>query len=640
MDYSKIPERVQAIYDTCNELEKTYLFQILQELSDTGYSKTYEDIWLSDYKEIPVSIDSFIKEDLYLGKATRNGNGIYPYWWSVYRDLFAVTNRYQEVVFTGATRIGKTSTAITCVAYMLYRLMCYKDPQAYFNKKDVSIFSIFFFNVTKELAKSVAFREFNDTLAASPWFMQHGGLSKSERNFYYIPEGGKIAVDYGSDSSHGLGQQIWTAVMDEANFSRAGVKDVNKAKQHMLDVYNTISARIKGTFRKGGQVYGKLFSVSSKKSDNDFLEMYVQQQQSSGAGDGLYVCDKPQWEVLPPGTFSSEKFYIAIGDRYKRGFVMSDTQSTPQGIAELEAQGYQILTPPLDMKPEFVADFDIALRDLAGISIPGALSFISQEVLSECIDGTRTNPFLQEILKLGTKDTFTLEEFFHMENVNPSHIKAPMFIHLDLSLNTDRTGISGVAVTGRRNVEIEPGKFMSMPEFTHIFSIALEAPVGDKIPYAKIVAFICWLRRKGFNIYGISRDQFQSEYLAQILEEQGFTVDKISLDRTPDGYIALRSVLSEHRINMLDCQLLQDELINLQRDAVTGKVDHLIGGSKDVSDSFAGAIWNAIMKDIQPTSIPANQTARLVSSINGRRKPAHSSELSSMFSDLYSKYRR
>lgn len=257
MDYSKIPERVQAIYDTCNELEKTYLFQILQELSDTGYSKTYEDIWLSDYKEIPVSIDSFIKEDLYLGKATRNGNGIYPYWWSVYRDLFAVTNRYQEVVFTGATRIGKTSTAITCVAYMLYRLMCYKDPQAYFNKKDVSIFSIFFFNVTKELAKSVAFREFNDTLASSPWFMQHGGLSKSERNFYYIPEGGKIAVDYGSDSSHGLGQQIWCVVGDTEVLSDSGYHKISELCNSMpnLAQYNIQSGQIE---------YNKSLVIQSK----------------------------------------------------------------------------------------------------------------------------------------------------------------------------------------------------------------------------------------------------------------------------------------------------------------------------------------------------------------------------------------
>ena len=42
--------------------------------------------------------------------------------------------------------------------------------------------------------------------------------------------------------------------------------------------------------------------------------------------------------------------------------------------------------------------------------------------------------------------------------------------------------------------------------------------------------------------------------------------------------MALRSVFFEQRIDLLDCQLLQDELIHLQRDAISGKVDHPVGG--------------------------------------------------------------
>ena len=36
--------------------------------------------------------------------------------------------------------------------------------------------------------------------------------------------------------------------------------------------------------------------------------------------------------------------------------------------------------------------------------------------------------------------------------------------------------------------------------------------------------------------------------------------------------------MAEQRIDMINCQLLQDELIHLQRDMVTGKCDHLVGG--------------------------------------------------------------
>ena len=129
---------------------------------------------------------------------------------------------------------------------------------------------------------------------------------------------------------------------DEMNFSRAGIKDVSKAKQHMQDLYNTISARIQGTFRMGGSVYGKLFAVSSKRSDSDFMEAYIETQMSSGAGEHLYVADAPQWEVMPASMFSKETFTVAVGDRYKRGFVVEspdDEKSKQQQENELKIQG-------------------------------------------------------------------------------------------------------------------------------------------------------------------------------------------------------------------------------------------------------------------------------------------------------------
>lgn len=588
-----IINRIVRIYDSATPEEQSLLYKIVQEIAEDNHSTTYTDLWLADYKEIPVDIDTFIENDLYLGKTNRNGAAVYPYWRKVLHDIFDTGNKYQEVMLTGATRIGKTSTAVTAAHYMLYRLMCLKDPQKFFNKKEMSKFSILFFNVTKELAGSVAFREYNDTLKLSPWFCEHGTFSNSERDFVYIPEGGKIVIEYGSDASHGLGKQIYCAVADEANFSHASIKDVSKSKARMQATYNTIVARVRGTFRQEGQVFGKVFAVSSKRSDSDFLEFYIEQQMLAGAQDHMYVSDKPQWEVLPSSMFNKERFYIAVGDRHKRGFVIPDNQCGEDALQELRDQGYTLLTPPIDMRPEFVADFDIALRDLAGISVVGTLSFITQDSLTACI-GTRRNPFLHDILEIGTKDTYTIEEFFHQDLVELTLKHCPMYLHLDLSLNTDRSGISGIVQSGRLTIETENNKTVSMPKFSHIFSVAIQAPRGDKIPYAKITAFICWLRKSGFNIQGISRDQFQSEYMAQLLEAQGFDVKKLSLDRTSDGYDALRSVLLEHRMDMLDCKLLQDELIHLQRNAATGRIDHPVGGCF-VADTYISLVGEADM---------------------------------------------
>ena len=625
MQYSAtdVIERIKNIYNSCDSAEQEVLMQILKELADTGTSPTYEQVWLSDYIEIPVDIDTFLDTDAFLGKTNRNGQAVYPFWRQELHNVFGAGNTFSEWILTGATRIGKTSTAITATAYMLYRLMCLRDPQKFFGKKDISKFSILFFNITKDLAKGVAFREFNDTLKCSPWFCQHGTFSDSERDFYYIPNGGKIVIDYGSSASHALGQQVFVGFCDEVNFSQAGIKDVKKAKARMKETYNTIAARVKGTFKHGGEVFGKIFAVSSKRSDSDFMEEYVKEQLDAGAGEHMYISDAPQWEVLPKETFSSKTFTIAIGGRHQKSFVVPENQDFPEAIADLESQGYKILHPPMDMRSDFLADFNVALRDLAGIAVLGSMSYFTQEMLTKCIKTDRRNPFYSDILQTGVKDNITLEEYFHLDEVLPIFKRVPIYIHLDLSLVSDRTGISGGAIVGRKDITSPDGNKISEPIYAQMFAVAIEAPRDDKISYSKIISFICWLRKSGFNIDRISRDQFQSEYVAQELESKGFTVDKISLDRTPDGYGALHTVILEERFEMLDSKLLQDELIHLQRDMVTGRCDHPLGGSKDLSDAVAGWVWNAVLHN-QGVAVQTSKKVNAMLAVNtGRNNPAN-----------------
>lgn len=780
--YKNLPERILDIYDTCSDDEKQYLIQILQELSETGTSSTYDDLWLQDYKEIPVDIDTFLNDNEYLGLTNRQGESVYPYWRKSMHDIFDNGNQYTQCVFTGATRIGKTSTAITCAAFMLYRMMCLRDPQAFFQKKEISQFSLLFFNLTLDLAKSVAFREFNDTLELSPWFQKHGVFSGGKKDRCYYPEGGKIVIEAGSDVAHSLGKQVFCltgntkvltsngwyrlddlskfdcnnlqifsydlfnsggltltkfdgvkltqktkhtirvyidsyhyiegsynhrlmiqdnadtryvelqniqvgdtlvsvnpysegvkvysishlyyedtvdlydvincntyhnfivecgdeflvshncAVLDEVNFARSGVKDITKAKSRIKGIYDSVVARVEGTFRMRGQVYGKIFAVSSKKTDSDFLEDHVEAQLSAG-NTHLISFDRPQWEVLPPEQFSPGRFYIAVGDKHHKGFVLQD--ESEEALTELRNQGYQLLQVPIDMKSNFLSDFDISLRDLAGIAVPGALSFITQAMIDDCTGG-RKNPFYQDILEIGIRDTYTLEEFFHMELIDRSLLHLPLYLGIDLSLNDDKTGISGAWLNGYKEITSEDGKTVRLPFFSHAFSIDIQAPRGDKIPYAKITSFILWLRRKHFNIQRISRDQFQSEYMAQLLEQEGFICDKVSVDRTPDGYEAFKSMLLEKRVDLLYVEQLQNELVKLEKDALSGKIDHRIGESKDMSDSLVRCIWNAVLNEAKP-QVSKKHVASAIASVNTPKIATNSDKLASLFPGLYPK---
>ena len=629
MDSPSVVDRIRETIDTCSDRERYFFMKILEELAVDGKSKTYEDIWLSDYKEIPVGINTFLDADTYLGKTNDNGKSVYPFWRKELNTVFDAGNKYYEWILTGATRIGKSSTAVTALAYMLYRLMCLRDPQKFFGKKEISKFSILFFNITLNLARSVAFREFNDTLKNSIWFSSHGSFTRSEENFVYIPEGGKIVIDVGSSATHGLGKQTFAAFMDEVNFHTAGIRDIQKAKVRITETYNTLADRVKGTFKHGGEVFGRIFAVSSKNSDQDFMTEHIEKQMSAGGESFMYVSDAAQWEVLPPERFSTKKFYIAVGGRHQKGFVVPENQEHPDALKDIEAQGFRLLHIPLDMRPDFLADFDIALRDIAGISVPGAMSFITQDAIDKCISTTRRNPFYTDTIQIGKDDNYTIEEFFHINEIPPEVLRAPTYIHLDMALVNDRAGISGVAVTGRRDLPVGD-KTVSVPTFTHSFSIGIEAPRGSQISFQKVMLFLVWLRDKGMNIQAISRDTFQSEYLGQQLEARNFKVDVLSLDRTNDGYITFRSVLMEQRIDLLDHKLLQDELIHLQRDSVSQKVDHPSGGSKDIADSIAGATWNA-SKSNPDVPIQAKAKVSAVAAVNAMNRGGKGVTLPSMF---------
>ena len=751
--YDNIVEKIKDVYSSCSAIEQNELRQILQELALTGASQTLEHLWLSDFKEIPVSVSKFICDDEYLGSTNRHGAAVYPFWKQTAKDIFDSGNRHYEVILSGATRIGKTSTMVMLMSYMLYRLMLYRNPHEYFGKKEVSKLTIGFANLTKDLAAGVAFREYQDTLKDSPWFNRHGRFSRSDRNFYYMPEGDKIEIISGSDSAHFLGQQLWACLVgdtpiltadgvksiaecadteqvvmqyingklvptaaeikrtkwvdetyrieledgsiiegthdhtimmfngsykqlqdittsdvvlsldrclavkatywkvyhlpipvydvidvqpnhnfviasnslvvshncaqDEVNFAKAGTKDITKAKQHMKELYDTINARISGTFRIGGEVYGKMFTSSSKNTDNDYLTEHIEKQLSSG-NTSLYLVDEPQWKILPKSMFSDKVFHFTVGDRYKKGFVIPEENDDELHRADYIEQGYTIMEAPLELKKNFIADYDISLRDIAGISVVGAMGFITQESITPCISQDRVNPFFEDILTIGDKDSYQIADFFHIDLVPAELKRAQMNIHIDLGETQNRTGISGCCVCGTKLVELPDGKRASLPFIKEVFAVAIQAPRGGRQSFQKVVNFLLYLRQHNFNVGTISTDQFQSDYMREILTQQGFNTSRISIGM--EAYIGMKNILIDQRIELVKNQLQEDELVKTQRE--NNKVTHPTddeGGHGDVADSVCGSCWTLITEQVQPQKSTYSM-ASIMADVNGTRR--------------------
>lgn len=233
--------RINGIFDSCSPMEQKQLLKIIEELSIHGESETLETIYLADFKEVPVTIDRFLCDPEYLGETNDCGNQIYPGWWDAYNTVFDSQRDIYEVILSGATRIGKTSTAVSMMCYMTYLLMCYRNPQKYFGLKEVSRATIAFANLTKELALSVAFREYNDTLLRSNWFNKHGRFTNSDTKPVYLPEGNQVEIIPASSGSMLLGKQLWCLVGTTKIITSNGIKTLFECNNTYQNVFQISS---------------------------------------------------------------------------------------------------------------------------------------------------------------------------------------------------------------------------------------------------------------------------------------------------------------------------------------------------------------------------------------------------------------
>src|SRR5580692_2491022 len=103
-----------------------------------------------NYKETPVDIITFLRSEHFIGLSTNNGKAIYPGWYDPIQEIFYNDNKYL-VVLTGSIGIGKSTIAIYCMAYILYKVFCLRDPHLYFKLAGTDTFAVSFFNLTKSL---------------------------------------------------------------------------------------------------------------------------------------------------------------------------------------------------------------------------------------------------------------------------------------------------------------------------------------------------------------------------------------------------------------------------------------------------------------------------------------------------------
>ena len=240
-------------------------------------------------------------------------------------------------------------------------------------------------------------------------------------------------------------------------------------------------------------------------------------------------------------------------------------------------------------------------RIIDGIAAVSGLKFISGMRWNEIKTNTYENPFVKDIIEVGTDDTYQYQDFMDLSKI-PEELKyKPMYVHLDMSESGDKTGIAGIWVVGKKP-KIENEDSSKEMFYRVAFNVSIKAPRGKEISFDKNRSFVRWLKKQNFNIKGVSSDTYNAAQIQQQLTADGFNVETISVDRLDTQtkkclpYEYFKSLIYEKRLEVYEkCDLLTEEVIGLERES-DGHINHPENGtygSKDSVDAVCGAIWNA-----------------------------------------------
>ena len=582
------------------EEERQEALKILEEISKSGSFKSYNNLMNADYKEVPVDIITFITDRKYLGNAWHSSDGklkLYPFWQEKLKELFPdpYTTKFNNFIESGARGLGKSEIAITCLLYLMYRLMCLKDPHGFLSLKPTEKVAFAFMNITKTLSEEIGVTKFQNTVQMSPWFMSRGTMTQRDNEPYWNPPS-FINIIIGSQSSHVIGQPIYGALFDEISFIRN--QDIEKQKSIAIDMIDTALGGMQTRFIHNGKNPTLMILASSKRSDKSFLEEHMKKKLSDEDSSVLIV-DEAVWNVKPAETYSGETFRVGVGNRFLSSEIIPSEDETSLWINK----GYKVIDVPIEFISNFRDNIDRALCDYAGISSSDLTKYISGARLSEIKRADYKNAFVKDIIEVGNapNDNAQYSDFFDLERIDKNLKSRPLFIHLDMSISGDKTGIAGVWILGKRHSSNNESSSREL-YFKLAFSVSVKAPKGYQVSFAKNREFIYWLKEQGFSIRGVSTDTFQNASLAQELLSKGYPYEIVSVDRVNtqshicEPYAYFKNVIYEKRIQIYDSLLLTQEILGLERNGATGKIDHPDhgrSGSKDMSDAVCGATWNA-----------------------------------------------
>lgn len=607
------------------------------------------DLWRLDYVKQPPTMEQFILDDYYLGRTWKpiqgENDGIWPAWMDILTKDLDIDSRVHNVVITGSLGIGKTSIMVTILMYRLCIACHLKNPQNFFglNRNSNIVYNVL--SITKEAVKDTGFGVLMAYMSDSPYFLEHCRYDPDrEYSDYRIPMlhtvmGGRksgIWVSAGSKGQHVLGRNLVGIGLDEGNFRLEKDPDLKA-----YELYDQVRTRIANRFQKI-QAFLPAISIiaSSAEDESSFTEKVCTEINEHNArrikdnqGRPKEALERVSQVVYRNAVYKIKRhlltgiepdhhwFKVSYGLRNMDPFILSGWY-TEDGKPIDTGEPHE--EPPhgslTELVPKFYYDAyrrntKAQLQNLSGISVGGAHRLFSSLIdIETCISFSEQervpDPLLPGVQRIAVSsedsqniwDSLNHKAFLTRVSSRIQPLRHPQhkrYAHIDLATQT-LAGLSICHLAGAQLVEglVRDGEPFSeyrlVVEYDFILTIC--AGATKPINLEKIQRFFFWLKDMCSYQFGlVTADMWQSEMPLQTLEARGFDVDKLSLDRDKSVYTAWRTGFEEHRIRLhRNEQMLREAEQLLEMDK---KYDHPPDGSKDTTDSAAGAYFNAINSD-------------------------------------------
>lgn len=231
----------------------------------------------TDFDEVPVPLEVFATSEDYLGLPPLSDYQIkmIEAATQIYREETLIAlygekegkNRFKqtfnELIYLLGKGAGKDHSSTIACAYVVYLLLCLKDPSAYYGKPSGDAIDIINIAINAQQARTVFFKGFCSKIERSPWF--RGKYDKKAD----VVEFDKHVTVYSGHSEREAweGLNLIMAVLDEiSGFSIENTSGNTNAKT-ADEIYRMFSASVTSRFSE----FGKVLLLSFPRYKGDFL---------------------------------------------------------------------------------------------------------------------------------------------------------------------------------------------------------------------------------------------------------------------------------------------------------------------------------------------------------------------------------